>query len=283
MDCAPETRKIYSRLVSFVVFLAWALLAPTHVLALKAEEQHELAKQSQNPVAKLISVPFENNFNGDYGPDNSEQYVLNVKPVLPMSLSEDWNWINRFIMPYVSQPGIEGGPNRQNGLGDTVYQGFLSPAKPGSVIWGFGPEIQLPTHTDELLGNENWAAGPAVVLLSMPGHWVFGGVISQIWDFASSGNDGSDEDISLLVFQPFVNYNYAGGWYVSTAPVITANWKAERSSDEWTIPVGGGVGRVFTLGKQHINAKMAYYYNVEKPRFGPQWDFQLSLTLLFPK
>ena len=86
-----------------------------------------------------------------------------------------------------------------------------------------------------------------------------------------------------MVFQPFINYNFAGGWYVTSSPVITANWEAERSSDEWTVPVGGGVGRVFTLGEQHINTRMSYYYNVEKPRFGAQWDFQLEINLLFPE
>ena len=207
--------------------LATVIAMPS--LAMTEEEKKALAKQSQNPVAKLISVPFENNFNGDYGPDNSEQNVLNIKPVMPLALGEDWNLINRVILPFVSQPGISGGPNRQNGLGDTVYQGFISPSKPGKWIWGLGPEIQIPTHTDEVLGNENWAAGPALVLLSMPGHWVFGGVISQIWDFVGSSNDGSDDDISLMVFQPFLNYNYAGGWYLSTAPVITANFEADKS------------------------------------------------------
>ena len=266
----------------FVCAVLAAVLA-TPSMAMTDAEKKALAKQSQNPVAKLISVPFENNYNGEYGPNNSDQNVLNIKPVIPVQISENWNLINRVIMPFVSQPGIPGGPNRQNGLGDTTYQGFISPSKPGKVIWGAGPSVQLPTHTDEVLGNENWAAGPALVLLSMPGHWVFGGVISQVWDFAGSSNDGSDDDISLMVLQPFVNYNYAGGWYLSSAPVITANFEADKSSDEWTIPVGGGVGRVFHWGKQAINAKMAYYYNVEKPEFGAQWDFQLTVTFLFPK
>jgi hypothetical protein len=261
--------------------LAAVLAMPS--MATADAEKKALAKQSQNPVAKLISVPFENNYNGEYGPNNSDQNVLNIKPVIPLAIGKDWNLINRVIMPFVSQPGIPGGPNRQNGLGDTTYQAFISPSNPGKVIWGAGPSVQLPTHTDEVLGNENWAAGPALVLLSMPGHWVFGGVISQVWDFASSSNDGSDDDISLMVLQPFVNYNYAGGWYLSSAPVITANFEADKSSDEWTVPVGGGVGRVFRLGKQAINAKMAYYYNVEKPNFGAQWDLQFTVTFLFPK
>lgn len=248
-----------------------------------ADKTNDLAKASQNPVSNLISVPFENNFNGEFGPNNSTQNVLSIKPVIPIQISENWNLINRAIVPVVSQPGIPGGPNRQNGIGDITYQGFISPAKPGAVIWGVGPQIQMPTHTDEVLGNENWAAGPSVVVLSMPGQWVLGGLLSQIWDFAGSGNDGSDEDISALTFQPFVNYNFAGGWYLSSAPVITANWEAEKSSDEWTVPVGGGVGRVFRIGKQPVNMKMAYYYNVEKPEFGSQWDLQLSVIFLFPK
>jgi len=251
-------------------------------IAMTDAETKALAKKSQNPVANMISVPFENNYNGEFGPNNSDQNVLNVKPVIPVRISENWNLINRAIIPFVSQPGIPGGHNRQNGLGDTTYQGFLSPANSGKVVWGVGPSVQIPTHTDEVLGNENWAAGPVAVVLSMPGHWVIGGLISQIWDFAGSSNDGSDADISLLVAQPFANYNFDGGWYLSSAPIITANWEADNN-DEWTIPVGGGVGRVFHWGKQAINAKMAYYYNVEKPEFGAQWDFQLTVNLLFPK
>ena len=263
--------------------LAATLLSTQAQSEMTEAEQKALAKKSQNPVASLISVPFENNYNGEYGPNNSNQNVLNIKPVIPVAIGENWNLINRTIVPVVSQPGIPGGPNRQNGLGDTTYQAFISPSKPSEWIWGAGPSIQIPTHTDEVLGNENWAAGPAVVLLTMPGNWVYGGVVSQIWDFAGSGNDGSDDDISLMVAQPFVNYNFGQGWYVVAAPVITANWEAEKSGDEWTVPVGGGVGRVFSIGKQHVNARMAYYYNVEKPTFGAQWDLQFSLFLLFPK
>ena len=242
----------------------------------------KLAKQTQNPVASLISVPIELNYNGEFGPNNSDQAVLNIKPVVPFRISENWNLINRAIMPLISQPGLPGGPNRKNGLGDTVYQAFLSPAEPGKVIWGAGPQIQIPTHTDEVLGNEHWGAGPAAVVLTMPGKWVLGALAAQMWDIASSGNDGSEADISQTTIQPFVNYNFGGGWYVSSSPVITANWEADND-DEWTVPVGGGVGRVFKIGKQAVNMKMAYYYNVTKPDFGAQWDMQLTFFLLFPK
>lgn len=259
-------------------------VAITHAASAEDAEDAatKLAKQTQNPVASLISVPFELNYNGEFGPNNGDQAVLNIKPVVPVRISENWNLINRAIMPLISQPGLPGGPNRKNGLGDTVYQAFLSPAEPGKIIWGAGPQIQIPTHTDEVLGNEHWGAGPAAVVLTMPGNWVLGMLAAQMWDVASSGNDGSEADISQTTVQPFVNYNFGGGWYASTAPVITANWRADND-DEWTVPVGGGVGRVFRMGKQNVNMKMAYYYNVTKPDFGAQWDMQLTFFLLFPK
>jgi hypothetical protein len=245
-------------------------------------ETHALAKASQNPVASLISVPFENNFNGEYGSDNSKQNVLNVKPVIPVQIGENWNLINRTIIPFVSQPGTPGGPNRQNGLGDTTYQAFISPSKPGKWIWGVGPQVQIPTHTDELLGNEHWGGGLAAVVLTMPGKWVVGGLLTHMVDVASSGNDGSESDISLTVIQPIMNYNFGGGWYVTSVPLITANWEADND-DEWTIPLGGGVGRVFHWGKQPVKLQMAYYYNVEKPDSGAQWNMQVTFTMLFPK
>ncbi len=271
------------RISLFAAMLLGLGLSAQASAAMTDAETTALAKQSQNPVASLISLPFELNYNGEFGPNNGNQAVLNVKPVIPVSIGENWNLINRAIIPVVSQPGIPGGPNRQNGLGDTVYQGFISPKKTGEWIWGAGAQLNIPTHTDETLGNKHWAAGPSAVVLTMPGNWVYGAVASQAWDFADSGNDGSDEGISALTVQPFVNYNFGHGWYVVSAPVLTANWKAEKSSDEWTIPVGGGVGRVFAVGGQHINARMAYYYNVEKPEFGAQWDLQFSLFFLFPK
>jgi hypothetical protein len=261
---------------------AIALAVAVQGMAATPDKAHDLAKATQNPVASLISLPFENNFNGEFGPNNSNQNVLNIKPVVPMKIGENWNLINRAIVPVISQPGIPGGPNRQNGLGDTTYQAFISPQQPGKWIWGVGPQIQIPTHTDEVLGNENWGAGVSSVVLTMPGHWVVGALASHMVDVAGSGNDGSDEDISLTVIQPFVNYNFAGGWYLTSAPLIIANWEAD-SGDEWTVPVGGGVGRVFRLGKQPVNMRMAYFYNVEKPEFGAQWDLQVSFTLLFPQ
>ncbi len=212
------------------------------------------------------------------GPDDRVQNVMNIKPVIPISLTENWNLVNRLILPVVSQPrGFEG---RRNGLGDTTYQAFFTPSKANKWIYGFGPQLQIPTHTNDSLGNEQVAAGPTAVILTTPGHWVTGMLASQIWDVAGPS---SEPDISLMTLQPFVNYNIGKkGWYVSTAPVITANWEA-RSDEEWTVPIGGGVGRIMHWGKQAVNLKGAYYYNVEKPDNVGNYNVQFTFTLMFPK
>lgn len=240
-----------------------------------------LAKASQNPVAALIQLPFENNANFNAGPDDKVLNVLNIKPVIPVSLNDDWNLINRAIIPVISQPGVSGTPenDRKNGLGDITYQAFFSPAKPGKVIWGVGPQIQMSTHTTERLGNDRWAAGFDAVVLAMPGHWVVGGLLTQVWDVTNSSD--SSEDISLMVLQPFVNYNFGKGWYVTSAPLMTADWEAD--GEQWTVPVGGGFGRVVHLGKQAVNFKAAVYGNVIKPDNGSDYNVQLTATFMFPK
>jgi hypothetical protein len=264
----------------FLLLAAAVCTVPAHAADTKAEA---LAKQSQNPVANLISVPFENNANFNAGPDDKVLNVLNIKPVIPVKLNDDWMLINRAIIPVISQPGVSGTPedDRINGFGDVTYQGFFSPSKPTASgwIWGAGPTIQLPVHSNDRLGNNRWAAGPAAVVLKMPGHWVFGGLASQIWDITSSSKD---PDISSLVLQPFVNYNFGGGWYVSSAPVITADWEA-NSGNQWTVPLGGGIGRVIHWGKQAVNLKAAVYGNVVRPDNASDYNIQLSATFLFPE
>jgi len=136
----------------------------------------------------------------------------------------------------------------------------------------------MPTHTNDRLGNNRWGAGPSLVALKMPGNLVYGTLLAQMWDIT----DSRDDDISALTLQPFFNYNFGGGWYVNTAPIITANWEA-KGSDQWTIPVGGGIGRVVHIGKQAINFRASFYANVAKPEYGPDYDVQLMAIFLFPE
>ena len=273
---------------------AWAEDKPAHDTA-------ALAKASQNPVASMISLPFENNATFNNGATDEYVNVLNVKPVIPMGISENWNLINRAIVPIVYQEGaysgqtnvggetISGGLTQfvipgqelggQFGLGDIVYQGFLSPKAPGKLIWGAGAQVNLPTGMGRM-SSDQWSAGPALVGLTMPGHWVIGALVSNVWNIGSGYNDAPD--VNAFTAQYFINYNMKGGWYVSTAPVVTANWKAS-SDNQWTVPFGGGVGLVFKLGKRHVNAKLALYYSAVKPKDASDWNLQFTWTFLFPE
>jgi len=262
----------------------------------------ELAKQSQNPVASIISVPIETSFYTDAGPSKKNAVVTNIKPVIPMQVTTEVNLINRLIVPVIYMeeqdspdfpPGFDPGDviidmggqlvrpdlSSEFGLANVQYQAFFSPAQPGKVIWGFGPVFELPTNTDNKLGSDTWSAGPAALLLSMPGNWVVGLLAQNLWDFAS---ESGEPDVNKGLFQPIINYNFDEGWYVSGTTTITANWEAD-SGEEWTVPLGGGVGRLVRFGKQPVDFKLMGYWLAEKPQFGADWYAQLTVKFLFPK
>jgi len=241
----------------------------------------ELAKKSQNPVEPMISVPFQNNVNFGYGPHDNTQNVLNIQPVVPFSLSKEWNLITRTIAPVIDQPW----PEQKFGLGDINISLFLSPAKPhmvdeGAFIWGAGPILQFPTATDTVLGSGKWAAGPAAVGVYMKGPWVVGILANNLWSYAG---DSDRQGVNQMLLQPFINFNLPKGWFVVTSPILTADWKAKKGSDTWLVPMGAGVGKVFKIGNQSFSASVQYYYNVAKPEIGPTSDLRLGLSLLFPK
>ncbi|MHC5002411.1 MAG: hypothetical protein ACYTJ0_04745, partial [Planctomycetota bacterium] len=194
-----------------------------------------LARAAQNPIADLISLPFQNNTNIDFGRLNYEQNVLNIQPVIPFHLNDDWNLITRTIAPVVYQPAIVPGDDHDFGLGDVQFTGFLVPTRrfAGWMI-GAGPVVRLPTATDARLGARKWAIGPSAVALRFDGPWVVGALAQQVWSVAGSG----DSNVSELLVQPFVNYNIpdGDGWYLTTSPIITANWMADDSDDRWTVP-----------------------------------------------
>ena len=207
------------------------------------------------------------------------QNVLNIQPVIPVHLNEDWNLINRAILPVIYQPALRPGQGDEFGLGDLQYTAFFAPAKPAPVIWGFGPVFRFPTATDSTLGSEKWSMGPSFLVLTMPGQWVIGGLVQNVW---SVGGDSDRGHVNELLLQPFVNYNLDDGWYLSSAPIITANWSAD-SNDQWTIPAGGGFGKIFRVGKQPMNFQVQAFYNLEKPTGAADWTLRVQLQLLFPK
>ncbi|KPJ98375.1 MAG: neuromedin U [Desulfobacterales bacterium SG8_35] len=250
----------------------------------EAEQSNtELAKAAQNPIANMISLPLQNNTNFNYGPKNDVQNILNIQPVLPFTLNEKWNIITRTIFPVMWEPVTEVYPGVYSnkttfGLGDTTFTAFLSPGKPGKAIWGIGPVLLIPTATADELGADKWGIGPSIVVLTMHGNWVIGSLFSNVWSFTGSG----DQDVNLFTWQYFINYNLPNGWYLTTAPILTANWEAD-SGNQWTIPFGGGAGKIFRIGKLPVNALASAYYNFEKPTNGPDWQLRLQVQFLFPK
>lgn len=259
--------------------------------------QEDLEAKVQNPVAALISVPFQNNTYFGLGPDHDKTAnVLNIQPVIPIPLG-DWNVISRTIAPLIYVPHINfGGPagdfdgtitanagpravSETFGLGDINETLFFSPARPGALIWGIGPAATIPTATSNILGAGKVSFGPSAVALVQPKPWTIGALFRQQWSIIGP-NGRTDVNQSLL--QPFVSYNLPEGWNLSTGPVITANWSA-APSQRWTVPIGGGFGRVFRIGSQPVNAALQGYYNVERPEFAPRWSIRATFTLLFPQ
>ena len=246
----------------------------------------DLAKAVQNPVGSLISVPFKATL--DFGADNGEVLVINLQPVYPVRVG-DWNIINRAIAPFIDIPKglttgipeIPGGTagDGATGLGDINYTPFLSPAEPKGFIWGIGPSITFPTATNDQLGSGKWSGGVSAVVLAQPKPWTVGFLARQLWSFAG---DGDRQDVNQFLLQPFTMYNLDKGWYLISDMSWVANWDAP-SGQEWTVPVGGGFGKLVKLGSQPVNMRIEYYYNVEKPKAAPDQSVSFTFQLLFPK
>jgi hypothetical protein len=265
------------KITNLLTLLSLAFLITAAPVFGEESEQSKLAKQAQNPIASLISLPIQNNTNFGIGPDDETQNITNIQPVWPFRLGDNLNLITRTIVPLISQPNFyTAGQGRKFGLGDISFTAFFSPSKSSKLTWGVGPVLVIPTATDDSLGSGTWSGGGSVVGLVMPGKWVAGALLSNVWDFSG------DQDVNFFTAQYFINYNMSNGWYLVTAPVITANWDAD-SGNQWTVPFGGGIGKVFKIGTQSINAQTQAFYNVEAPENAPDWQLRLQLQFLFPK
>lgn len=241
-------------------------------------EAEKLAKAAQNPLATMISLPFQNNTNLNIGPNDSTQNILNIQPVWPFKINDEWNLITRTIIPVVSNPDILTGEGRVGGVGDTIFTSWFSPNDSDNITWGVGPTLLLPTATDDTLGQDTWAVGLSAVILAMPGDWVVGSLFSNLWKVG-----GGDADINLFTWQYFINYNLDDGWYLVSAPIITANWEAD-SDHRWTVPLGGGAGKIFKIGKLPINAQLSLYNNIITPNdYGAEWQVRAQIQFMFPK
>src|SRR5215472_1772097 len=299
----PRQRLVIALMLLFTMSAVGqdAAKAPSPAAPSQDDATQALQKATQNPVANLISVPLQNNTNFGIGPFDRTQDVLNIQPVIPIGVSKQWNLIIRWITPVVWQPapgtanlevfGIEENTPaylaaqdvQKNagvfGFGDMTPTFFLSPAKPGKLIWGAGPVFVLPTATSKVLGQGKLSLGPSVVTLVQPGHWTFGALVNNAWSVAGSGGRPS---VNQMLLQYFINYNLKKGWYITVQPIITANWEAS-SGNVWTVPFGGGIGRIMKVGFQPVNLSAQFYGNAAHPANGSPWGMRLQLAFLFPK
>jgi hypothetical protein len=252
------------------------------------EELKELAMDVQNPVSDLWRFGFTNNTLFGTGPTDSTINDLNLVANTTRQFGQ-WSLINRLIVPLLYLPGSvpdapSGDSGRSFGLGDIEWTGFL--ARDESKRWfksigGLGPTIIFKTATDDRMGQGKWTIGPTLAIASMmPDPWVNGVLVRNLWSF---GGDSDRPKVNLFVIQPFVNYNFSGGWYLSSTPLITADWEAD-SRNRWTVPIGGGFGKVLFRGERHpVNVRFQSFYFIEKPDSGPDWSLQINLRILFPE
>ncbi len=251
----------------------------TSGLAGAAGNADDLAKATANPVADLISVPLQSNWDTGYGPENKTQYTLNVQPVIPFRLNADWNLISRTIIPVINQPGLAAGQNDVWGIGDIVQSLFFSPrATSGGLIWGAGTVLLLPTANDSRLGLDRWGAGPTGVVLKQANAWTYGALANHLWSFAGDG----PQKVNVSYMNPFVTYSLGGGWSNTLQTEVTYNWEA-RNGQRTTMPISYGVAKVLTLGGQPISVGVTYKHYVETPRGQPDWGLRFVVSFLFPR
>lgn len=244
------------------------------------DSAQDLARKLSNPVAALISVPMQLNFDQNIGPvEGGQRLLLNLQPVVPFDLNTDWNLISRTILPIVSQQDIFPGAGRQTGLGDTVQSVFFSPKAPtaGGWIWGAGPVFLLPTGTDEMLSGKKWGLGPTAVLLKQDHGWTYGVLANHISSVAGDSNRAA---ISSTFLQPFLTYSTPTAMTFGLNTESTYDWK----SSQWSVPINASVQQVLKLGDQLLSVGGGVRYWADSPTSGPHgWGFRFIVTLLFPR
>jgi len=259
---------------SFSIAIATGVLLALPVPA-AAQSADELAKQTQNPVASLISVPLQGNWDFGIGDRDATGTLLNIQPVMPFGVSKSTNLILRVIMPLTSQPGS--GTARVNGMGDILATAFFSPIKSGKVIWGVGPVVLLPAATNNALGTEKFGVGPSVVALTQPGNWTLGVLFNHLWSMSGAVDR---KDVNQTYLQPFANLNLGSGLSAGISLEASGNWEADET---WTVPMLFSVSKVTLLGKRPVSFSVAAGPTLANPAGGASWRFRFSSTFLFPR
>jgi hypothetical protein len=262
------------------ILAASILFVAIAVPCFAAEETvfRDLARKMQNPVTDRLSFSFVGDLNFGVGLNEETQSIFKIRSIKSFNLGDNWNLVTRPVIPVVHQPERVPGSGDQFGLGDISATFFLMPRSSRFAIAGIGPTVAFPSATDKTLGFGKWGVGPALVVVSMPGPWIFGVVANNIW---SVGGNANREDVDLMTLKPFVYYNFSNGWYLVSSPAISAVWTAE-SGNRWIVPVGGGGGKILKIGEQKINLFAQAFYNVEQTTAIGDWSLSLQFQFLFP-
>jgi len=260
---------------------SWAQSAPDQgAEADSGASETAIAKKLQNPVGDIISVPFQSNTNFNYGPHQGTQELLNVQPVIPIHINENWNVIARTILPLIWQPTLQPAQTVPFGTGPITFSAFLSPRNPiDGWIWGVGPVAQIPTISSATLGSNVWGGGPTAVVVKTTSHIVAGVLINNVWSFGGTSGTGATR-YNIMTLQPFFNYNLGEGWALSTSPLLTTNWYA--TGDKWTVPVGAQVIKLIKVGgKLPVNLLLGAYYNPIRQSDGSTWNIRSQIAFVF--
>ena len=271
------------RYMRIFLFAGAVLITPSMSQASEPElavSNIALAQELTNPLADLMTIPIQMNFDDNYGVDDAgSKITTNIQPVVPFAIGNDWNLITRTIIPLVHQDEVVPGTGTQSGLGDINLQLFLSPRKATSsgLIWGAGAVLYLPTATDSLIGAKKWGAGPTGVVLKINGPWTYGGLANHIWSYAG---DSDRPDINNTFMQPFVAYTWPSAWTLSLQSESSYNWEMEK----WSIPVNTAISKLVHFGRLPVSLQAGAGYWLETPESGPEeWRFRLQANFVLPK
>jgi hypothetical protein len=276
----PYKSTLNSRLICAIGLALLAFLLTPRVRAQDAVANpkpsvEDLAKLKQDPLSGLRTVIFQTEVSPNVPGSGKTEGSYSIQPVWPFSLGPNWKVITYTILPILQLPVP--GEDTNVGLGDTLINLYVAPKKPGPIVWGAGPAILLPTRTDSALGPNTVSLGPSAVLFYAKGQASAGVVLQNIWSLGGSGAN----EVNLFGAQYFITYNLPKGWFLYSNATITANWLAD-SDDRWTVPIGGGLGRIFNIGQQSVSLSAQGFYNVVRPHNGPETTAIVQFAFLFP-